>query len=107
MTKGKNGATPGGKGPVGGTHTKGEAWGDEIADMPGGDGNIGTRLLKGLTFKTLDLSTDPDAGIDSEPKPCSMINHTNTLPNHLNYNSTHTRSDLNNTRTHKKILYTK
>ncbi|KAL6988105.1 hypothetical protein U1Q18_013850, partial [Sarracenia purpurea var. burkii] len=76
MRKGKNGATPGGKGPVGGTHTKGEAWGDEIEEVPGGDGKIGTRHRKGLTFKTLDLSTGPVTGIDSEPKPCSIINHT-------------------------------
>lgn len=63
----------GGKGPDGGTHTKGEAWGDVIEDAPGCDGNIGTRLRKGFMFKTLDLSADPD-GTDSEPKPpCSII----------------------------------
>ena len=84
MRKGKNGETPGGKGPVGGTQTKGEAWGDEIEDVPGGDGNIGTRHLKGLTFKTLDLSTDPVTGTDSEPKPCSIIK-SHTLSRHLSY----------------------
>jgi hypothetical protein len=80
MTKGKTGETPGGKGPAGGTQTKGEAWGDEIEDMPPGfDGNIGTRHRKGFTFKTLDLSSDPDTGTESEPKPCSIMNHSHNF----------------------------
>lgn len=66
MKKGKNGATPGGKGPAGEAQTK-EATprGVENEELLEADGNTGTRRLRGLISKTLDLSNDPKPGIES------------------------------------------